>query len=302
MHPRLDSEGSFTTRRSTCSLCIQSVDRYRVTGTLTDIERELLGVVFQAWEIASLYIWESYHSRNWPPVTSQAYGKGLLQLSSPRLQRRLLRLAQYDVHIKYLWGRENVIADALSRVAPLQPEPQDCNTSLNNIEKIPVHQITQIAPASPERLQEIHEATLKDPALRLLADTVHEGWPKMIRDCPHSIQSYWYFRDEITCEEGILYKGVRLIMPQSEQASTLKVLHMGHYTVNKMNLRARETIYWPGISEDIKVTYHKCEICAKFARTQQKETLQYVETPPSQMGTTWSRSVLIKKHTLSSSC
>ena len=54
---------------------------------------------------------------------------------------------------------------------------------------------------------------------------------------------------------------------------------MGHYAVDKMNLRARETVYWPGISEDIKVTYHKCEICAKFARTQQKETLQYMETP-----------------------
>ena len=54
---------------------------------------------------------------------------------------------------------------------------------------------------------------------------------------------------------------------------------MGHYAVYKMNLRARETVYWPGISEDIKVTYQMCEICAKFARNQQKETLQYVETP-----------------------
>ena len=54
---------------------------------------------------------------------------------------------------------------------------------------------------------------------------------------------------------------------------------MGHYAVGKMNLRARETVYWPGISEDIKVTYHRCDICAKFARTQQKETLKHVETP-----------------------
>ena len=164
-------------------------------------------------------------------------------------------------------------------MAPLHQEPQDCNTSLNNIEKIPVHQITQFTSASPERLQEIHEATSKDPALRILADTVHEGGPKTIRDCPHSIQSYWYFRDDITCEEGIMYKGIRLIMPQSEPASTLKVLHMGHYAIDKMNLRAGETVYWAGISEDIKVTYCKCEICTKFTRTQQKETLQYVEMP-----------------------
>ena len=33
-------------------------------------------------------------------------------------------------------------------------------------------------------------------------------------------------------------------------------------------------IYWPGISEDIKATYHRC---AKFARTQQKEILPSVK-------------------------
>ena len=68
-------------------------------------------------------------------------------------------------------------------------------------------------------------------------------------------------------------------MPQSEQASTLKVLHLGHYAIDKMNIRARKTVYWPEISEDIKVTYHRCDICAKFARTQQKEMLHYFETP-----------------------
>ena len=119
-----------------------------------------------------------------------------------------------------------MIADALSRVASLKPELQDCNNSLSNIEKIPVHQITQTAPASPERLQEICEATAKDSTLRLLTDIVHEGWPKTIKNCPCSIRSYWYFRDEITCQDGILYKGARLIMPKSECASTLKVIHM----------------------------------------------------------------------------
>ena len=86
-----------------------------------------------------------------------------------------------------------MIAEALLRVAPLQLEPQDCNTGLNNVERIPMHQIMQIASASPERLQEIHEVTLRDPTLTLLAKTVHEGWPKTIRDCPCSIQSYWIF-------------------------------------------------------------------------------------------------------------
>ena len=82
------------------------------------------------------------------------------------------------MHIEYLQGRENVIADTLSRVALLQPEPQDCNTSPNNIEKIPIHQITQIASASPERLQEICEATAKDQYYDYWQTQYMRGGPK----------------------------------------------------------------------------------------------------------------------------
>ena len=234
------------------------------------------------WRDCTTTLWKANHSEtDHQPLTS--IWKKTKVTSSPRLQRLLLRLAQYDVHIEYLRGKEKVIADALSRVTSIKSRHTDYTDSLRNIEKIPVHQITQIAPASPERLQELREATERDPSLKLLAKTVHEGWPKVIKDCPHSIQSYWYFRDEITCEDGILYKGTRLIIPKSERASTLRVLHMGHYAVDKMSLRARETVYWPGISEDIRHTYHHCHICAKFTRTQQRETLQFIETPQ----TTW---------------
>ena len=87
-------------------------------------------------------------------------------------------------------------------------------------------------------------------------------------------------------------------MPESERKSTLKVIHMGHYAIDKMNLRAKETVYWPGITEDIKNTYYQCQICAKFARSQQKETLQSVETPHT--GWKWVRHLLIVRNTISS--
>ena len=185
---------------------------------------------------------------------SQASGEKTIANSSPRLQRLLLRLAQYDVHIEYLRGRENIIADALSHVGLLAPESQDYTTSLNNVEKIPVHQLTQIAPASTARLEELHEATTKDHQLQLLVRAVHKGWHQLFKDSPHSLKLFWTFRDEITYEDGILYKGAQLIMPKSERESTLKVIHMGHYAIEKMKLRAKETVYWPGITEDITNT------------------------------------------------
>ena len=87
-------------------------------------------------------------------------------------------------------------------------------------------------------------------------------------------------------------------MPQSTQAATLQELHQGHYAIDKMNLQAKEVVYWSGISEDIKATYHKCEICTKFTRTQQKEMLQYVKT----LQITWEQLGMdiftLKTHTL----
>ena len=167
------------TSRSTHSLCIQSIDRHKVR--YSNIERELLGVVF-GLERLHHYTFEKSITveTDHQPLTS-IWKKTL----ATKLQRLFLRLAQYDVYIEYLWGKENVIADALSRVAPLKLEPQECNTSLNNIEKIPIHQITQSPPASPERLQEICEAISKDQTLKLLVKIVaHGGGPKWSESVP----------------------------------------------------------------------------------------------------------------------
>ena len=152
----------------------------------SNIERELLGVVF-GLERLNHYIFGSSITveTDHQPLTS--IWKKTIANSSPRLQRLLLRLAQYDVHIEYLRGKENIIGDALSYVGPLTPVSQDYMTSLNNVEKIPVHQLTQIAPASTARLEELYEATAKDHQLQLLARTVHKGWPQLFKDCPCSL-------------------------------------------------------------------------------------------------------------------
>ena len=96
---------------------------------------------------------------------------------------QIILMCGWSVKVSHTEGWPT-LGDALSRVGPLTPEPQDCNSSLNNIEWIPVHLTTQITPASPERLHEICEATAKDSTLRLLAQIVHEGWPKQSKTVP----------------------------------------------------------------------------------------------------------------------
>ena len=102
------------------------------------------------------------------------------------------------MHIEYLRGKENVIADALSCVGPLAPESQDYASSLNNVEKIPVHQITQITPVSSERLEELHEATAKDHN--------YSCWPgQYTRDGPQHSKTVPIVYSHIGASETILH-------------------------------------------------------------------------------------------------
>ena len=186
------------------------------------------------------------------------------------MQRLLLTLAIYDINIEFLCGKESVIADALSRVCPLQSNNSKLKES--NIDIIPVHHITQSVPVSKARLQEFRLGTQSDPTLHSLTKTIYEGWPKQLLD-------FWSFRQEISEEDGLLYKNQRLIVPQRERLGTLKVLHLGHYAVDKMQLRALETVYWPGINKDILKQYQSCKNCIKHSKPQRCEPLQFHPTP-----------------------
>ena len=86
--------------------------------------------------------------------------------------------------------------------------------------------ITQTAPVSKTRLQELRLATQSDLTISSLTKTIHEGWLQSKKDCPEQLLDFWSFRQEISEEDGLLYKNQRLIM-----------------LVDKMQLRALETVY-----------------------------------------------------------
>ena len=83
----------------------------------------------------------------------------------------MLRVHKYDVELEYLKGKNNVIADALSRVSPMKPTQED----EDQLDLVPIHYLTSTLPATPTRLDETRSATSTDSALSQLKVYITNG-------------------------------------------------------------------------------------------------------------------------------
>ena len=49
-------------------------------------------------------------------------------------------------------------------------------------------------------------------------------------------------------EDGIIFKGIQIVVPTKKCKAVLKFIHEGHLGCNKCKFRAKETVYWPGLN------------------------------------------------------
>jgi len=99
-----------------------------------------------------------------------------------------LRLTRYDIPSEYIRGKNNPIADALSRVDPFSSELQDAK----QMDAIPVHmhQITNAILATDYRLDRTRIATTADSTLSQLRHYIFHGWPLQKRQFPELVRHY----------------------------------------------------------------------------------------------------------------
>ena len=50
----------------------------------------------------------------------------------------------------------------------------------------------------------------------------------------------------------------------------LKLIHEGHLGLNKCKMRAKETMYWLGINEQLEHLILNCQLCLKYSRSKDK--------------------------------
>lgn len=136
----------------------------------SNIERELLSVVFGLERLYNfVYGGKIILQTDHKPLVG-IFHKNVSEIS-PRLQRMMLRIYKYDVQLQYLPGKENVIADALSRVSTL-------NDSHTALEPIPLHLLTSSFPGTPDCVFHLRTATSNDSQLSQIRHYIIHEWPQ----------------------------------------------------------------------------------------------------------------------------
>ena len=100
---------------------------------------------------------------------------------------------------------------------------------------------------------------------------------------PQELHPYWNFWDELSVEDGLVTKSSKLLIPSTLRWKVMEQIHEGHQGIEKYiekcMLKARESVYWLGISDDIWEAVEKCGICQSSYRAA-KPVGNVSEVPP----------------------
>lgn len=186
--------------------------------------------------------------------------------------------------MQYIKGTHLIVADALSRASLEDNDPEIEEEEL----KYYVHSVVSNYLISDERLKQFQHETEIDETLTQLKIYIDNGWPLNHDDIPQTLLPYYNIRLELSILNGLVMKENRIVVPTMLRKEMKKLLHAGHLGIVKIKGRARETIYWPGITSHIEEMVKTCDVCQQFQNKQRSESMlahEIPDTPWSKVGT-----------------
>jgi len=188
----------------------------------------------------------------------------------PQLQSMIVKVMGYNFKVQYRPGTQMILADALSRL-PNQARNEDVDLDVS----------VNILNFSDEKQSQLRSETSRDPVMSSLVQMTYSGWPESIKETPHATREYWNYRDQLAIENGILFKGPQVIIPETMREDILKQLHHGHQGIDKTRYLARDSVFWPRINKHIEAMCKSCTYCQELQPQQPKEPMIMHEKPSS---------------------
>ena len=231
------------------------------------IEKEMLAIVYSTEKFREYIIGkETTVQTDHKPL--QTICRKPLMSAPLRLQTMLLKLKGYDLKVEYLPGKRQFIADALSRASLDEAPPDGEQFQVNMVDRISVSE-AKYTDFQLKTANEFHE----------LYAMIQAGWPGTKQEVPHSIRPYWDARDELSTLDGIIYKGMKITVPPSMRGDMLRLIHETHLGIVKSKQRARDSLYWPGMSSQVEEMISSCTECQSYGSDQVKQPLLPIPIP-----------------------
>jgi hypothetical protein len=90
--------------------------------------------------------------------------------------------------------------------------------------------------------------------LQKVLEKVTRVWPRHPTVIPPDVLPYYSVRSELSVVDGLLTYADRIVIPQALHKEILLRLHQSHQEIQKCRENARSSVWWPGISSDLKET------------------------------------------------
>lgn len=160
---------------------------------------------------------------------------------------------RFNYNIVYVPGKEHSLADALSR-KPIGKEEQD----LHAITQVFVDQVIKDLPVSNQQLERNTRHQREDETCQLLFRYCSEGWPEKVQGTVKHCQPV---AAEISVQNGLLMRGCRIIIPLTLRMEMIEKLHTGHLGLVRCRQRARQSVWWPSLGNQLEELITNCSAC-----------------------------------------
>uniref|UniRef100_A0A8C6PAY8 Gypsy retrotransposon integrase-like protein 1 n=1 Tax=Nothobranchius furzeri TaxID=105023 RepID=A0A8C6PAY8_NOTFU len=262
--------------------------------TYAQVEKEALGRTWTCERFRNFLIGKHFQLETDHKPLLSLLGSQALKALPPRIQRFKMRLMRFSYSMSRVAGKCLWTADTLSR-APLERSETRADRELFEDTNIYIDMVIENLPVSTAYLEELRDQLQRDSVCAHVMQLCAEGWPTHGTNEP-ALRLYCSEQAFLTAQDGLLLRGQRLI-PATMRNDVLTKLHEGHQGVVKCRERARQSVWWPGLSQQLNEFVLKCRTCC-----QERQGAAVVNTVPrATMAEMWSRLVHSRRQKLPAS-
>ncbi|UYV65077.1 K02A2.6-like [Cordylochernes scorpioides] len=196
-----------------------------------------------------------HEDNEWRPVAFASRTLTKMEQRYAQIQKEALAITWACERFKdYVVGKTFLIETDHKPLVPIFTT-KDLNDLTPRLQYIVLHQST-----TDERLAKIALNQKLEPTLQNVVFYSKNGWPAKCQLSPLE-RSFYDVRDEIGEENGLLMKGLRVIIPSNMRKDVLNRIYAGHLGMTKCRTIAKDHVWWKGIGQEIQDMVKTCEKC-----------------------------------------